>query len=63
MVSATPKNAHKIYGWHRVPLYANIQFVIGYGNFYTENRKKIGRLGFFLLQLLAFENLLCIFIY
>lgn len=28
MVSATPKNAHRIYGQHRVPFYANIQSVI-----------------------------------
>ena len=28
MVSATPKNAHRIYGYYRVPYYNNIQSVI-----------------------------------
>jgi hypothetical protein len=35
MVSATPKNAHRIYGLSRVPLYQDIQSVIGYGKFST----------------------------
>jgi len=31
MVSATPKNAHRIYGYSRVPLCHNIQSVINCG--------------------------------
>lgn len=42
MVSATPKNAHRIYGSRRVPLCKNIQSVIKCGKELQGTREMFG---------------------